>query len=82
MIVNIMQVMWNNCTLNCVSIGACECSPKTKEGTDCESLQPAKLKKGCTNNPKACGPCISNYEKHAPRVSQVIAASTLRFGRC
>ena len=24
----------------------------------------------------------SNYEKHAPRVSQVIAASTLRFGRC
>ena len=23
-----------------------------------------------------------NYEKHAPRVSQVIAASTLRFGRC
>ena len=20
------------CTLNCVSIGACECSPKTKEG--------------------------------------------------
>ena len=26
------------CTLNCVSIGACECSPKTKEGTDCESF--------------------------------------------
>ncbi len=25
---------------------------------------------------------IYNYEKHAPRVSQVIAASTLRFGRC
>ena len=26
------------CTLNCVSIGACEWSPKTKEGTDCESF--------------------------------------------
>jgi hypothetical protein len=23
-----------------------------------------------------------NYEKHALRASQVIAASTLRFGRC
>ena len=33
------------CTLNCVSIGACECSPKTKEGTDCESFAARETKK-------------------------------------
>ena len=32
--------------------------------------------------PHVCKKIKSNYEKHAPRVSQVIAASTLRFGRC
>lgn len=26
------------CTLNSIRVGSCECSPKTKEGTDCESF--------------------------------------------
>ena len=26
------------CTLNSIRVGKCECSPKTKEGTDCESF--------------------------------------------
>ena len=38
---------------------------------------------GIFKNVKSLAPVIAaNYEKHAPRVSQVIAASTLRFGRC